>query len=123
LTLLRDTAWRLKYTPDDGDLVRLFYVPALSSANRYDRLTGYFSARALALAARGVEGLIVNGGRMRLIVGCTLPEEEVAAIERGEGLRDAVERTLIKMPLLSADPRTIDALELVAWMVANASSM
>jgi SNF2 family DNA or RNA helicase len=119
LTLLRDTAWRLKYTPDDGDLVRLFYVPALSSANRYDRLTGYFSARALALAARGVEALIVNGGRMRLIVGCTLPEEEVAAIERGEGLRDAVERTLIKMPTLSADPRTIDALELVAWMIAN----
>jgi superfamily II DNA or RNA helicase len=119
LTLLRDTAWRLKYTPDDGDLVRLFYVPALRSANRYDRLTGYFSARALALAARGVEGLIVNNGRMRLIVGCTLPEEEVAAIERGEGLRDAVERTLIKMPIWSADPRTIGALELVAWMVAN----
>ena len=92
LTLLRDTAWRLKYTPDDGDLVRLFYVPALRSATRYDRLTGYFSARALALAARGVEGLIVNNGRMRLIVGCTLGEEEVAAIERGESLRDAVER-------------------------------
>lgn len=119
MTLLRDTAWRLKYTPDDGDLVRLFYVPALSSATRYDRLTGYFSARALALAARGVEGLIVNNGRMRLIVGCTLGEDEVAAIERGESMRDAVERTLSKMPTLSADPRTIDALELVAWMVAH----
>lgn len=119
MTLLRDTAWRLKYTPDDGDLVRLFYVPALSSAIRYDRLTGYFSARALALAARGVEGLIVNNGRMRLIVGCTLGKEEVAAIERGESLREAVERTLIRMPALSADPRTIDALELVAWMVAH----
>jgi len=119
LTLLRDTAWRLKYTPDDGDLVRLFYVPALRSANRYDRLTGYFSARALALAARGIEGLVVNNGRMRLIVGCTLGEEDVAAIERGEAVRDAVEQSLIKMPILSADPRTIDALELVAWMVAN----
>ncbi len=119
MTLLRDSAWRLKYTPDDGDLVRLFYVPALRSAVRYDRLTGYFSARALALAARGVEGLIVNNGRMRLIVGCTLGEEDVAAIERGESLRDAVERTVIKMPALTGDPRTVDALELVAWMVAN----
>ncbi|WP_076863823.1 helicase-related protein [Bradyrhizobium mercantei] len=119
MTLLRDTAWRLKYTPDDGDLIRLFYIPALRSANRYDRLTGYFSARALALAARGIEGLVVNNGRMRLIVGCTLGEEDVAAIERGEALRDAVEKSLIKMPILSADPRTIDALELVAWMVTN----
>jgi SNF2 family DNA or RNA helicase len=119
LTLLRDTAWRLKYTPDDGDLVRLFYVPALRSAVRYDRLTGYFSARALALAARGVEALIVNNGRMRLIVGCTLGEDEVAAIERGESIRDAVESTLMRMPTLSADPRTIDSLELVAWMVAK----
>ena len=56
---------------------------------------------------------------MRLIVGCTLGEEDVAAIERGEAVRDAVEQSLIKMPILSADPRTIDALELVAWMVAN----
>ena len=56
---------------------------------------------------------------MRRIVGCTLGEEDVAAIERGEAVRDAVEQSLIKMPILSADPRTIDALELVAWMVAN----
>ena len=115
MTLLRDTAWHLKYTPDDGDLVRLFYVPALRAANRYDHLTGYFSARSLALASRGIEGLVVNNGRMRLIVGCTLDEDEVTAIERGEGLREAVERTLLKMPSLSADPRTIDALELLSW--------
>lgn len=76
MSLLRDTAWRLKYTPDDGDLVRLFYVPALRSATRYDRLTGYFSSRALALAARGIEGLVLNNGKMRLIVGCTLGEED-----------------------------------------------
>lgn len=119
MSLLRDTAWRLKYTPDDGDLVRLFYVPALRSATRYDRLTGYFSSRALALAARGIEGLVLNNGKMRLIVGCTLGEEDVEAIERGEALRDAVERTIQKMPPLTGDPRTVDALELVAWMVAQ----
>ena len=37
-------------------LFRLFYVPALGSAVRYDRSTRYFSASALTLAARGLRG-------------------------------------------------------------------
>ena len=69
MPLLSDQTWKTKYTPDDGDLVQLFYVPALEAAVRYDRTTGYFSASALAIAARGLEGLIRNDGRMRLIVG------------------------------------------------------
>ena len=81
--MLSDHAWQLKYTPEDGDLVKLFYIPALEDAERYDRLTGYFNAGALALAARGIEGLVRNGGRMRLVVGCTLGPPEIEAIETG----------------------------------------
>ena len=87
VTMLRDRTWQLKYTPDDGDLVTLFYVPALEDAERYDRLTGYFNAEALTLAARGIEGLVRNGGRMRLVAGCTLAAPEIEAIEEGEELR------------------------------------
>ena len=32
--MLTDRTWKLKYTPDDGDLVRLFYEPALQDAVR-----------------------------------------------------------------------------------------
>ena len=46
--MLNDRDWQFKYTPEDGDLVRVFYVPALQDAERYDRLTGYFDAGALA---------------------------------------------------------------------------
>ena len=87
--MLAGRTWRRKYTPDDGELVRLFYVPALEDAERYDRLTGYFGAGALALAARGIEGLVRNRGHMRLVVGCTLPPAEIEAIERGAKLRRA----------------------------------
>ena len=66
--MLRDKTWRIRYTPDDGDLVRLFYIPALQDAVRYHRLTGYFNAGALALAARGIEGLVRNSGQARLLV-------------------------------------------------------
>ncbi len=117
--MLRDRNWRIRYTPDDGDLVRLFYVPALQDAVRYHRLTGYFNAGALALAARGIEGLVHNDGHMRLLVGCTLEAEEIAAIERGEALREQVERRLARLPLAPPDADVGDALELLAWMIGR----
>jgi len=117
--MLSDRTWKLKYTPDDGDLINLFYVPALEDAERYDRLTGYFNARALALASRGIEGLLRNGGHMRLVVGCTLAPPEIEAIEKGEQLRDLVERHLTSLPLAPPDPATSSALELLAWMIAQ----
>ena len=97
--MLGERTWKLKYTPDDGDLVKLFYVPALKDAERYDRLTGYFNAQALTLAVRGIEGLVRNGGRMRLVAGCTLEPPEIEAIEKGEQLRDLVERHLTNLVL------------------------
>jgi superfamily II DNA or RNA helicase len=119
MSLLCDREWKLKYTPDDGDLVALLYVPALECATRYDRLTGYFRARALALAARGIEGLVRNSGRMRLLVGCTLGQPEVDAIAKGAECRDQVKAHLLANPLRPGNQREVQALELLAWMVAN----
>jgi hypothetical protein len=62
---------------------------------------------------RGLEGLIRNGGRMRLLVGCTLGEAEVSAIERGISLRDTVEAAMLAMPLVAPDTAARDALELL----------
>ena len=117
--MLNDRDWKLKYTPEDGDLVRVFYVPALQDAARYDRLTGYFDAGALALAARGVEGLVRNDGRMRLVVGGTPGREEINAIRKGETLRDRIQRRLAELPLAPPDADAAHALELLAWMVAR----
>ena len=117
--MLRDRTWQLSYNPDDGDLVRRFYVPALQDAQRYDRRTGYFNAAALALAARGIEGLVRNNGHMRLLVGCTLEAEEIAAIERGEALREQVERRMKQLPLNPPDAEAHGALELLAWMIGR----
>ena len=119
MSRLADHEWLLKYTRDEGDLVALFYQIALTCAVRYDRLTGYFNAGALTLAARGIEGLVRNRGKMRLVVGCTLGAEEVAAIEKGESLRNAIERCMLANPLAPSNQESIDALELLAWMVAN----
>src|SRR3954452_6457753 len=112
MTILRDRSGRLKYTPDHGDLVGGFYMPLLDCAVRYDRLTDYFSASALALAARGVEGLVLDGGRMRVVVGCTLDLPEIAAIEKGEALKAQVDRHLRETALVPLDQAMTEALEL-----------
>jgi len=119
MRLLSARLWKTKYTPDVGRLLKEFYLPALECAVRYDRTTGYFSARALAAASRGIEGLVRNRGKMRLIVGCTLAEPEVEAICRGESLKDHVEAALMRIPLTDADAAVKEALELLAWMVAR----
>lgn len=78
---------QLKRSYDTGetgtDVLRDFYVPALGAASSYDRLAGFFSSRALAVAAEGVAGLIRNGGRMRLVVSPRLQPEDAAALTEG----------------------------------------
>jgi superfamily II DNA or RNA helicase len=117
--LLQGHAWKLKYSREDGDLASRFWVPALSSAIRYDRTTGYFRAGSLALAARGIEHLALNSGKMRLLVGCTLDDGEVEAIERGMSMMDVVAgKGDFSLPeAVSSSDR--EALELLAWLVAR----
>ena len=117
--MLRDIEWAPDYTSDDGDTVERFYAPALTESVEYVRGTGYFDANSLVRNVRGVEGLLSNGGRMRLLVGCTLDDREVEAIRQGEDLRKQVERNLCRMPLNPLDSDTVDGLELLSWMVAT----
>jgi SNF2 family DNA or RNA helicase len=111
--------WQVGYRHEDGDLIELFYNPALTCAVHYDRMTGYFSAGVLAAAARGIASLIANGGRMRLLVGCQPDPEESQAILDGYDLRARVEQKLLDTDITPADPESRTAIELLAWMVAN----
>lgn len=119
MPLLSDFVWRTKYDPDAGSLIDQFYLVALASSQRYDRTTGYFSATALSIAARGIESLVLNAGRMRMVVGCTLGQAEVDAIAQGQTLKDTVAARLLAMPLAGSSLAEQAALELLAWMVAR----
>ena len=117
--MLRDRKWDPDYTSDDGDTAVRFYTPALSEAVEYVRGTGYFNAGSLARNVRGIEGLLRNKGKMRLLVGCTLKPAEVEAVRRGEDLKKQVERSLCETPLNPLDSDTVSGLELLSWMVAT----
>lgn len=60
----------------NNDVLKDFYIPVLQESVTYKRLSGYFSSQVLALAARGIAGLIRNGGSMKLITSPSLSHED-----------------------------------------------
>lgn len=76
-----DSIYESQPSTSGSHLVDEFYVPALERSVRYDRVAGYFSSSALAVAARGVHALVENDGEMRLIVGAELYETDRPILE------------------------------------------
>ncbi|MDA8037735.1 MAG: SNF2-related protein, partial [Actinomycetota bacterium] len=85
--------WKGTWTASDPR-VQGFYVPMLARSCRYDRMAGYFTSTALSMAGAGLSHFIRNGGRMRLIVGAKLDDDDVASITEGRTLFDTVEERL-----------------------------
>jgi superfamily II DNA or RNA helicase len=115
---LRDCEFQISYGPGDDGL-SAFYVPALSCSIRYDRLAGFFSSSALAVAAAGVARLVENEGTMRLLVGAQLEVADIEAIARGHDMRDTLAGRLITKLTDPEDQLMRRRLEVLAWMVAH----
>lgn len=96
-----------------------FYIPALSASVQYDRSSGFFSSTGLAVAATGVARLIANGGRMRLLVGAQLNEDDVEAIRQGYDLRARVEAATMRNFDEPESEIVADRLAALAWMIAE----
>ncbi|MDE6552928.1 MAG: DEAD/DEAH box helicase family protein [Muribaculaceae bacterium] len=70
------------YESGTCDIVEDFYEPVLVSSVSYDRITGFFSSSALAIAARGLYGFIKNKGHMRLISSPILSSDDADIIRK-----------------------------------------
>lgn len=115
---LADRRWKISYGPVD-DRLHDFYIPALEASVRFDRTTGFFSSAALAIAAAGVARLIHNNGRMRLLCGAQLSEEDVEAVKKGANLKDKVSDALVGCLAEPGDQSMRARLEALAWLVAH----
>jgi SNF2 family DNA or RNA helicase len=115
---LRIQPFRIFYSPAD-DPLNNFYIPALKASVRYDRSAGFFSSTALAVAAEGVAHLIRNGGKMRLLVGAELSEDDVESIRSGYDLREKISEKLLEHFPDPQDALLQKRLEIMAWMVAE----
>jgi superfamily II DNA or RNA helicase len=118
---LRDLPLRPVLETSTRDLVREFFIPALSESVKYDRGVGYFTSSWLKLAAGGLVGLARNGGRARIVASPILSADDWAALREGEdarvepALHAAMKRTLDEL----ATDLVGDTLAALAWMVAD----
>lgn len=87
--MLTDIKIKPGYTTPIDDVGKDFYTPALINSVRYDRISGYFSAKSLVYFSKGLKGLIENNGKYRLIISNEISEEDYEAIKRGYSLRES----------------------------------
>lgn len=113
---LRDLTLRSSYETEESrtHLLDTFYVPVLEQATAYYRIAGYFSSAALTVAARGIEGLIHNGGRMYLLISPTLSRSDYDAIQTYGGLREDNALFAIRI-----SGNANDSVRALAWLLAQ----
>lgn len=90
--MLRDLDLKSVYDSDEDNLFEDFYVPALSTANLYQRSVGYFSAVTITHAAQALSCFFENGGKVQLIVGAFVDENDYEAIVDGYQKKEIVEK-------------------------------
>jgi hypothetical protein len=120
--MLRELNLKAVYRSESDNILKDFYIPALSVAVKYDRAVGFFSASMLSYAAQGLSAFIDNNGEMRLIIGGALDAEDEKAIKEGYELRDLAGkygRHIIRTIESTDDPIFYRRIEILSWLVAS----
>ena len=105
-------------------LIRDFYLPCLARATQYDRAVGFFSSSMLTEAAFGLAGLVRNNGRMRLLIGHPLSDDDWEAVKDGtrlSAIQSQLQADLVALLERAGGDRSVYSLELLSWMVATGS--
>lgn len=112
---LKDLCISTSYESSESktQLLDEFYIPVLEQATRYYRIAGFFSSSALAVAAKGIEGLVKNGGKMYLLVSPELSDEDYRTIKEHGSLSAASD----VFSDFSADDMPEEHLQALAWLL------
>lgn len=78
------------YNSEKDNVAERFYNPVLKSAVTFDRVSAYFSAKALALYSQGLEYFGRNGNQYRLIISKDISEEDYNEIIKGYNIKSNI---------------------------------
>lgn len=116
---LRDIPIKNEYRSLIDDVIKDFYVPLLGNAVLYQRAVGFFSSSALTMIAKGIDGLVQNGGRIQIIASPRLSVSDIEEIRKGYEVRKVIEKSLIRELSDIEDQEDIEKLSYIARLVAD----
>ena len=112
---LKDITISTNYETSESktQLLDEFYIPVLDNAVKYYRIAGFFSSTALAVAAKGIEGLINNNGKMYLLISPELSEEDYKIISE----HGCIPANAAFLQNFSVEDMPNENLSLLAWLL------
>ena len=117
---LKNIHFKKAYASDYDDILNDFYIPALEASVEYERLAGFFSSTSLAIAARGILGLIKNRGIAKLIVSPILSQKDLEVIIASKKTPEKfVEKTMLSELENLENEFVRDHVYALGWMIAN----
>jgi SNF2 family DNA or RNA helicase len=116
---LPDYPWKISYGSDLDNPILDFYIPALERSIQYDRKSGFFSSAILSHVAGGLGTMLNQEGRIRLILGCQLNNQDVTAIKQGYELREAVAHRLDAALTPPKNFAQLHHFEILSWLIEN----
>ena len=125
MSSFRDIDFRLTYQSGTkaSDVMQEFYIPVLELTKNYDSVAGYFSSATFANSARGVAGLVRNGGKMRMVTSHAFTFSDVDVLqdffkspELAENLISSFKESFSRMGNL-ADTMERNYIEAMCWML------
>ncbi len=107
------------YNTYNDNIAEDFYVTVLKEAKIYNRVSAYFSSKALASYSNGIIEMYKNNGKIKFIISKELSEEDYNIIIKGYEDREKLENQLLGE--LNEELTTQEKMKLsnVAFLIAN----
>lgn len=105
------------YRTSDNDLLSEFYIPCLANSIKYDRAVGYFNSSILNYISNGLYQFILNNGKMRLVCGVELSNQDFQAIKEGYSYRKIIEQNLNKQVDLLLENHDQANIKNLCWLI------
>lgn len=107
------------YSSYNNNLAEEFYNPIFKNAVKFDRISAYFSAKTLALYAKGIEHFVRNGYKYRLIVSHDINEDDYELIKKGYKIRESIQEQLVNNLRESLSIEEEKNISNLAYLIAN----